>query len=540
MNAMVQSLRELSQLKLAFMIFVTVVLLGFFIFLSTNMASPAMSTLYNNITLEDSGEIVAELEKMNIPYELAAGGKQILVQTDRVEQARVSLATLGLPSEGSMVGYEIFDETEALGTSNFVLNVNKLRALEGELGRTISSLRQIDSARVHLVVPKRELFTRERRDPTASVALKVRGSSRLGKEEIAAIKHLVATGVPGLQPSKITIVDNKGNLLARGVDDANDPEVLAATANDFRSSLESKLELTVETLLERSVGYGNVKAEVNADVDFDRVVTNSETYDPEGQVARSVQTIEEIENENEKDLKDNVSVANNLPDTDPDNAGFLNNRNLQRTDETTNFEISKVVENHIKETGTVNRLTVAVLVDGTYVTNEEGDRVYQPRSAEELASLETLVRTAVGYDAERGDSVEVVNMPFADKAELEEEGPLEWLKRDFTSILQTVILGAVALMVILMIIKPLVAKAIETANEEDEDEELQRLLTAPSVMGELEDFSSDSDEDSLISIDRVDGSLKSSIYRKINEMIESHPEESLNVIRGWAFADEDI
>ena len=540
MNAMVQSLRELSQLKLAFMIFVTVVLLGFFVFLSTNMASPAMSTLYNNITLEDSGEIVAELEKMNIPYELAAGGKQILVQTDRVEQARVSLATLGLPSEGSMVGYEIFDETEALGTSNFVLNVNKLRALEGELGRTISSLRQIDSARVHLVVPKRELFTRERRDPTASVALKVRGSSRLGKEEIAAIKHLVATGVPGLQPSKITIVDNKGNLLARGVDDANDPEVLAATANDFRSSLESKLELTVETLLERSVGYGNVKAEVNADVDFDRVVTNSETYDPEGQVARSVQTIEEIENENEKDLKDNVSVANNLPDTDPDNAGFLNNRNLQRTDETTNFEISKVVENHIKETGTVNRLTVAVLVDGTYVTNEEGDRVYQPRSAEELASLETLVRTAVGYDAERGDSVEVVNMPFADKAELEEEGPLEWLKRDFTSILQTVILGAVALMVILMIIKPLVAKAIETANEEDEDEELQRLLTAPSVMGELEDFSSDSDEDSLISIDRVDGSLKSSIYRKINEMIESHPEESLNVIRGWAFADEDI
>ncbi len=540
MNAMVQSLRELSQLKLAFMIFVTIVLLGFFIFLSTNMASPAMSTLYNNISLEDSGEIVAELEKMNIPYELAMGGKQILVQTDKVEQARVSLATLGLPSEGSMIGYEIFDETEALGTSNFVLNVNKLRALEGELGRTISSLRQIDSARVHLVIPKRELFTRERRDPTASVALKVRGSARLGKEEIAAIKHLVATGVPGLQPSKITIVDNKGNLLARGVDDANDPEVLAATANDFRSSLESKLELTVETLLERSVGFGNVKAEVNADVDFDRVVTNSETYDPEGQVARSVQTIEEVENENEKDLKDNVSVANNLPDTDPENAGFLNNRNMQRTDETTNFEISKVVENHIKETGTINRLTVAVLVDGTYVTNEEGDRVYQPRSAEELASLETLVRTAVGYDADRGDSVEVVNMPFADKAAMEEEHPLDWLMRDFTSILQTVILGAVALLVILMIIKPLVAKAIETANEEDEDEELQRLLTAPSVMGELEDFSSDSDEDSLISIDRVDGSLKSSIYRKINEMIENHPEESLNVIRGWAFADEDM
>jgi flagellar M-ring protein FliF len=539
MNAMVQSLRELSQLKLAFMIFVTVVLLGFFIFLSTNVASPAMSTLYNNISLEDSGEIIAELDKMGVKYELAMGGKQILVQGDKVEQARVSLATLGLPSEGSMVGYEIFDETEALGTSNFVLDVNKLRALEGELGRTIASLRQIESARVHLVIPKRELFTRERRDPTASVALKVRGAGRLEKEEIAAIKHLVATSVPGLQPSKITIVDNKGNLLARGIDDANDPEVLAASASDFRTTLESKLELTVETLLERSVGFGNVKAEVNADVDFDRVVTNKETYDPEGQVARSVQTIEEVENENEKDLKDNVSVKNNLPDNDPNNAGFQNNRNLQRTDETTNFEISKVVENHVKETGTINRLTVAVLVDGTYTTNEEGERVYQPRSAEELAALETLVRTSVGYDADRGDSVEVVNMPFAGKAEVEEENPLNWLMEDFTSILQTVILGAVALLVILMIIKPLVAKAIETANEENEDEALQRLLTAPSVMGELEDFSSGEDGDSLISIDRVDGSLKSSIYRKINEMIEGHPEESLNVIRGWAFADED-
>lgn len=539
MNAMVQSIRELGQIKLAAMGVVAVLLLGFFIFLSTRMGNPTMSNLYNNVSLEDSGYIIEELDKMNVPYELGLGGKQIMVPADKVEQMRVTLAGQGLPSSGSMVGYEIFDESEALGTSNFVMNVNKLRALEGELGRTISSLSKIESARVHLVVPKRELFTRERRDPTASVALKVRGATKLTKTEIAAVKHLVATGVPGLQPSKITIVDNRGNLLARGVEDENDPEVLAANASEYRTALENKLELTIETLLERSVGLGKVKAEVNADIDFDRVVTNSETFDPDGQVARSVQTIEEIENENEKDLRDNVSVANNLPDNDPENAGFLNNRNLQRTDETTNFEISKVVENHIKETGTVNRLSVAVLVDGVYAPNAEGDIVYQPRSDEDIAAFEALVRSAVGYDVDRGDTVEVINMAFINESSGIEESPFDWLKRDATSIFQTLVLGGVALLVILMIIKPLVAKAIESAPEEEEEEEdLQRLLASPSALNQLEDLT-DGVEDTMINIDRIDGGLKSSVYRKINEMIENHPEESLNVIRGWAFAEDD-
>jgi flagellar M-ring protein FliF len=536
MNAIMQSVNDLGKLKLAMMVGVTVVLLAFFAFLATRASNPAMSPMYSDISLEDSGAIVEELNKSGIPYELTAGGKQVLVPTDKVEQMRVRLATLGLPKTGSMVGYEIFDHSDALGTSNFVLNVNKMRALEGELARTISSLAQVESARVHLVIPKRELFTREKTDPTASVVLKVRGAAGLEKMEIAAIKHLVATAVPGLKPSHITIVDDKGNLLAKGVEDENDPEVLASTANEFRVGMEHKLERTIESLLEKSVGTGKVQAKVNADIDFDRTVTNSETFDPDGQVARSVQTIEESEKETEKDNKDNVSVANNLPNAKAQNAGLANDRNSQRTDETTNYEISKTVKNHIKQTGSVKRLSVAVLVDGTYVPNAKGEKVYTPRSKAELDQLTTLVRSAVGYDAKRGDTVEVLNMAFVASEFAETESQYEWLKRDFNSIFQTVVLAAVAILVILLIIRPLVQKSISAQDADDiEERELQRLLGSSGIAGQLSDLTGEDDDDSTVNIDKIAGGVKSSLYRKINEMIESHPEESLNVLRGWAF-----
>ncbi len=541
MNAMVQSLRELSQLKLAALIGGSVLLIALFIFLSLRMSSPVMSPLYSGISQEDSGYIVEELEKQGIPYEITTTGGQILVPTDQVARLRVMLAKDGLPTKGSMVGYEIFDEQEALGTSNFVLNVNKMRAIEGELARTISSFASVESARVHLVMPKRELFTRDKQEPSASVALKIRGGKELNKEEIDAIRHLVATAVPGLKPARITIVDNRGNLLARGFEDENDPEALAATAQEYRLNYEKKLKNVVERLVEQTVGFGNVKAEINADIDFDRITTNSEIFDPEGQVARSVQGIEETENENEKDMKDDVSVANQLPDAQANNGTLLSSRNTQRTDETTNYEISKKVENHIKQTGTVNRLSVAVLVDGIYTVDDAGERSYNPRSEEELAQLRALVESAIGFDESRGDKVEVINMQFAggDDA-LFEEGPFDWLKNDLNSIIQTLVLGGVAVLIILLIVRPLVARAIETAETREEEDALEAsLLGGPGIAGALPDFTSDEEDDELINISRVKGGIKSATYRKINEMIEKHPEEALSIIRQWAFSLEE-
>lgn len=545
MNAMVQSLRDLSQIKLAAMIVTAVVMVGFFAYISLRLAAPTMAPIFTAVPLEDGAKIVQELEAKSIPYELRANGTQILVPSDQVDKLRLSLAQLGLPSSGSMVGYEIFDKGDTLGTSNFVLNLNQLRALEGELSRTIASFDTVEAARVHLVMPKRELFTRDAAVPTASVALKLRGVSNLSKNEIAAVRHLVATAVPGLKPTHVTIVDSRGALLAKGQDDeSGDAGAVAEEAEDYRVAYENRVRTTVERLLEQSVGLGKVKAEVHADIDFDRTVTNSEKYDPEGQVARSVQSVTEAEKSNEGGANDTVSVANNLPGNQAAMAGGSSaTSNRDRSEETTNFEISKQVVNSVKETGNVKKLSIAVLVDGIYTG--EGDKAkYAPRSEEELKQLTQLVRSAVGYDAARGDDVQVINMQFAQNTtDLFATGPMDWLKQDLTSIIQTLVLGGVAILSILLVVRPLVARAIESAEKQNKDDEMDHAaLAAPSIAARLTDQSRASSlgdeepEEDMIDIDRVAGKLKSSSYNKINSMVEKHPEETAQIFRQWLAA----
>ena len=278
MNAMVQSLKDLSQIKLMVMIGTAVVLIGFFAYLSLRVAAPTMSPLYTSMPVEDGAKVIADLELQNVPYQLRANGTQILVPSDQVDRLRLKLAQKGLPSQGSMVGYEIFDKGDTLGTSNFVLTLNQLRALEGELARTISSFDTVENARVHLVTPKRELFSRDTVEPTASVAVKLRSSGGLNKNEISAIRHLVATAVPGLKPQRVTIVDSRGALLAKGVDEANDANAVSEDAEEFRNEYEKKTVERIEHLIEQSVGTGKEKAEVHADIEFNRTIKNSEKY----------------------------------------------------------------------------------------------------------------------------------------------------------------------------------------------------------------------------------------------------------------------
>lgn len=545
MNAMVQSLRDLSQIKLAAMIVTAVVMIGFFAYISLRLAAPAMSPVFTAVPIEEGAKIVAELDAKGIRYELRANGTQILVPSDQVDKVRLQLAQVGLPSSGSIVGYEIFDKGDTLGTSNFVLNLNQLRALEGELARTIASFDTVDAARVHLVMPKRELFTRDAAMPTASVALKLRGVDNLSKNEIAAVRNLVATAVPGLKPAHVTIVDSRGALLAKGQDESSgDSTAVTEEAEDFRVAYENRVRNTIERLLEQSVGIGKVKAEVHADIDFDRTVINSEKYDPEGQVARSVQSVSESEKSNEGGNNGTVSVGNNLPNAQANNAGgatAASDRN--RSEETTNFEISKQITNSVKESGTVKKLSVAVLVDG--VLTGEGEKVeYSPRSEEELKQLTELVQSAIGYDAARGDNVRVLNMQFAQNTtDLFKTSPIDWLKQDLTSIIQTLVLGGVAILSILLVIRPLVARAIESAERQNKDEEFDHVaLAAPGIAARLTDQSRNSTlgdeepEEDMIDIDRVQGKLKSSSYKKINSMVEKHPEETAAIFRQWVSA----
>lgn len=545
MNALVQSFRDLNQLKLAAMVGTAVVMIGFFAFLSLRVTAPNMSPLFASVSLDDGAKIVAELDKENVKYELRAGGTQVLVPADMVDKLRLTMAQLGLPGAGAGIGYEIFDKSSALGTPNFVLNINQVRALEGELARTIQGFDSVDAARVHLVMPTHELFARETSEPTASVAVKLRGAAGLSKNEVAAIRHLVATAVPGLKPQRVTIVDSHGTLLAKGQDRNSDPNAVSEESDAYRVEYETRMGSTIERLLEQSVGPNKVKAEVHADIDFDRIVTNREKYDPDGQVARSTQSVTDNEKAADSSGSGNstVSASNNLPGgTNSTSAQGGSSSNRTRTEETTNYEINKEVTNSIKESGNVKKLSVAVLVDGVYTTDKDGKQQYGARSPEELKKIEDLVKSSIGFDANRGDTVSVVNMQFANNdLNTFTTGPFDWIKQDLNSIIQTLVLGGVAILSILLVVRPLVSRVLESMEITSKENELeQAALAAPSITARLMDQSKlaavieePEEEEDMINIDRIQGKLKSSTYTKINNMVDKHPTETSQILKAW-------
>ncbi len=291
MNGLLQTLRGLGSVRLAAIAGVAAAMVAFFVFLTTHIATPGMALLYSDVELRDSGQIVQKLEAMGVPYQLKGDGSQIMVPADQVARLRMTMAEAGLPHGGS-IGYELFDKSDALGTSSLVQNINHVRALEGELSRTISSITAVQTARVHLVLPRRELFSRERQETSASIIVRMRGAARLAKPQVAAIQYLVASAVPGLKPTRVSIVDGDGNLLARGDGDSSDAAV-ACNAEERRVTYENRLARSVEELLERTVGPGKARVDVHVDMDFDRVTTSSKSFDPDQQVARSTQTVTE-------------------------------------------------------------------------------------------------------------------------------------------------------------------------------------------------------------------------------------------------------
>ncbi len=385
---------------------------GLLIILSAVMTSyvfaPSYALLYSQLETADAGQIISKLDTLGTPYKLKGDGSQIWVHENEAPKLRMTLAQEGLPSSGT-VGYEIFDRTESLGTTSFQQDLNYLRALEGEIAKSLRSMKLIHQARVHLVIPKRELFATEEKEPTASVFLKTKFASRLPDETIRAIQHLVASAVKGLTPSNITIVDQNGTVLAAGGDSQSDPSTIPAASygDQMRISIQERFGRNIESMLEKIVGRGKSRAEVYVDLDLDRVSETLETYDPDSQVARSVQNSEDTSQNQNGGQQNTVGIQNNLPGQNQTNQGGATNIN-KKVEETINYEISKTTKTHVHETGVIQRLSVAVMVDGTYNDNQE----YVPRPAEELSRIEELVKTAVGFTEDRGDSVKVITMPF--------------------------------------------------------------------------------------------------------------------------------
>src|SRR5690349_447089 len=314
---------------------VTLALVGFFAFLIVRFTTPQMVPLFTDLTLDDSAAIVKDLDRQTVDYQIKDGGAIILVPKEKVARLRMKLAEGGLPKGGG-IGYEIFDKSDALGATTFIQNINKLRALEGEIARTIRSLDRVEAARVHLVLPDRPLFSREKAEASASIVLRVRGTLEPG--QVRAIRHLVATAVSGLKPERISVVDESGRLLADG---ASPQDNFAGEGVDERKrGYENRLRSEVQTIVESIVGPGHARVQVTADFDLNRITQTSDKYDPDGRVVRSSQTREE-----QSGAADGaggpVSVGNELPGA----AGAGNNNsagqggdNSRQTQETGNYE----------------------------------------------------------------------------------------------------------------------------------------------------------------------------------------------------------
>jgi flagellar M-ring protein FliF len=557
MPKLVAFFRTLGPARLAIAGAATAALLGLFAWLIFASNEPKMSLLYGDLDMSDAARVIAQLDAAKVAYRLGGDGASVFVPEDQVARLRVTLAEQGVPAGGS-IGYEIFDRTSALGSTSFLQDVNLARALEGELARTMRSIQTVKTARVHLVIPRRELFSRHRQEPSASVLLQMRGAARLTPGQISAVQHLIASAVPGLSPTRISIIDGQGTLLSATADESGDA-LAGGKAEERRHQLEARLSRAIEELVERTVGPGKVRAEVYAEMDFDRIDTSQEVYDPDGQVVRSTQNVQENNKNSDSSGNAAVGVAGNLPDTNASSgATQQTSASENRSEETVNYEISKKVISHVREAGIVKRLSVAVLVDGTYVTGQDGSRSYQPRSPEELEQLANLVRSTVGFNAERGDKIEVVNMRYVEPEVTAEDvsGLLFGLERnDLMRLAQYLVLFVLAILVLLLVVRPLIKRAIEAmpvpaaavapgliAAASAGAAGTTPQLAAPDAQartGEHPQLEAPVGTEEMVGVEHVAGRVRSSALRRVTDIVERHPDETLAILRTWLHADQE-
>jgi flagellar M-ring protein FliF len=525
LQGLVNFLKGLGASRLMAMIAVTTALLGFFAFVIMRVTTPQMTTLFTDLSVEDSSGIIKELERQAIPYELRNDGAAIAVPKDKVTRLRMKLAEGGLPKGGG-VGYEIFDKSDALGTTSFVQNINHLRALEGELARTIKAIDRIQAARVHLVLPERPLFSREAPEPSASIVLRVRGA--LEPQQVRAIRHLVASAVNGLKPQRVSIVDEAGQLLADGSGDPND----STTGDDRRSAYEKRMRNEVEAIVSSVVGAGRARVQLSADFDYNKTTQTSDRFDPEGRVLRSTQSREE--SSSTADARDGqVTVNNELPGAQNQGAGATARDQSKKTEETNNYEISRTTKTEVTEAGRVNRISVAVLVDGIYNKNEKGETVYQERTKDQLDRIAALVRSAIGFDQKRGDQIEVVNLRFAEApavAPLAEPsgflGMLQFTKDDVMYVIELAVMMLLALVVMFMVIRPLVKRILAS---EPLPEPVLPALTDGTAEGQALVPTSPS----MIDVAQVQGQVHAQSVHRVGELADRNPNETAAIVRQW-------
>jgi flagellar M-ring protein FliF len=449
--------------------------------------------LYANLTQEDAGAIITKLKERRIPYQISSNGGSILIPAGQIYETRMEMASEGLP-QGGGIGFEIFDNTK-LGMTEFLQNVNFQRALQGELSRTINGFSEVEHSRVHIVLASESLFLENEKPATASVVVKLRPGKWLSRDQVQGIAHLVSSSVSGLKPENVTVVDNFGEVLS-GLKDKSTMGQIRSEQLEFKEQMERRLEESVRTMLEKALGPSRAIVRLSCSVDFKRSEKTEEKYLSDNKVVRSEQLLDESSVRPEK----KAESARAKPDTpgtgDKKIDATAGTPSYRKQDRTVNYEIGKVTSHVVEPVGKINRISVAVLVDGTYkvVEVKEGagkdgktEVQYSPRTREEMEKLENIVKRAVNFDAERGDKVEVANIPFHTSETVRNEGSSgseSWWSKTKTGlpmILKYGISALIFMFAFLFILRPLIQWI--TSGPGSDMELLQQL---PKTVGEIE------------------------------------------------------
>ena len=490
-------------------------------FLMTWSETDDLQPLYNNLAPEDAAAVVTKLKESQIPYQLTMDGTGIRIPYDKIYETRLDLASQGLP-RGTGIGFEVFDDTK-LGMTEFVQNVNYQRALQGELSRTINTLMEVESSRVHIVMPARSLFIEEEEPATASVILKLRRGKYLSKEQIQGIVHLVSSSVSRLKTEDVTIIDDSGKMLA-GFREKSTVNQITSNQMAFQEKKERLLENRVKTMLESVLGQDKAIVRVSCLLNFTQQEKTEELYLPNNTVIRSEQGSSSVSNSDGQGASGVPGLQANVVPGNAGTAGSNAAKRNQKEQYTKNYEVGKLVNRQIMPIGSIQRLSVAVVVDGSYKEPEEGaegeQAQYVSRTTEEMAKLENIVKSAVDYDADRGDKIEVVNIPFEVEMEpdmMVQAEPAGWTEmvKEHQGLIKYSAAALFFLLSFMMIIKPLTRWLTSTPIEE-----IQMLEQLPQTIKELERRYAEADKEN-------------SYTRQIQNLINENRSGSTRLMKEW-------
>ena len=504
------------------------VVIAMFIGLMFWLNQTEFDVLYANIGKEDANRVIQTLEKEQVPFRLEQEGRVILVPKDRVHQLRIAIAGQNILT-GQGIGFEIFDELK-VGQTDFVQQLNYRRALEGELARTIMQFPSVESARVHLVIPRRSLFIEEQQSPSASVLLKLAPKVEMKQEDIMAVINLVTLSVAGLDKDHVSVADTMGNVLFEP-DQQTSLFGLSRTQLEHRQAVQKNLERRIEELLIPILGPDHIIAKVNAELDFSQKTIRRELFDPERTVVRSEQRSEES-------TQGQGNIGGGVPDPNFRGDGFTGSTSTQtgnREQRTTNYEINREEYNIVSNVGGIERLSVAVVVDGLYTTNPDGKKVFTPRSDEEIARIRDLVANAVGFNSSRGDTIEVSSMSFGmNSLEAEIKDPLDAVIADYAMRFGKPLMNMVLVFLfLLLVVRPVVLALIRPKVEGKMLEGLEGL-PQPEEMLAIEEA-----KEAAMELEAAELSMSIEGLEEVKahalQLSEQNMDQALLILKGWLY-----